>query len=360
MKTILSKNVNEALLCGVRMMSEKSNVRNISPRGQETIECIEPVCTIYTHPRERVLFEPARDANPFFHLMESLWILAGRNDVEWIAQFNKNIATYSDNGETFHGAYGHRLRYVVCNGWNHQDQLEEVVHLLKEDSNTRRAVLQIWNAGIDLNVNSKDLPCNDLIFLKIRDDKLIMTVCNRSNDMIWGAYGANAVHFSILQEYIAAKVGVEVGVYRQVSDSYHVYTNNPQWKVLREIYASPTDSIDCDWYTFPNDPRVKQFSVKRIEPFPLIRNSSLWDLELADFMSETDAIIDKCEMIKRTFNEPFFNCVAVHVFNTWKTYKHCRKHGAPLAPAIKMAENIAAIDWKIACVKWLERRGDIK
>ena len=33
--------------------------------------------------------------------------------------------------------------------------------------------------------------------------KLCMTVCNRSNDMLWGAYGANVVHMSMLQEFVA-------------------------------------------------------------------------------------------------------------------------------------------------------------
>jgi hypothetical protein len=48
-------------------------------------------------------------------------------------------------------------------------------------------------------------------------------VFNRSNDMIWGAYGANAVQFSFLQEYLAAAIGAWVGTYRQVSNSFHVY-----------------------------------------------------------------------------------------------------------------------------------------
>jgi hypothetical protein len=40
-----------------------------------------PVVTCYSAPTQRVLFSPMRDANPFFHLMEALWMLAGRDDV---------------------------------------------------------------------------------------------------------------------------------------------------------------------------------------------------------------------------------------------------------------------------------------
>jgi len=52
-------------------------------RAGGTLEYPEPVCTVYERPFERVLFDPVRDANPFFHLMEALWMLAGRRDVAW-------------------------------------------------------------------------------------------------------------------------------------------------------------------------------------------------------------------------------------------------------------------------------------
>ena len=65
---------------------------------------------------------------------------------------------------------------------------------------------------------------NTNIYFKIRENKLKMTVCCRSNDMLWGAYGVNVVHMSVLQEYMATMIGVEMGEYRQISDSFHIYT----------------------------------------------------------------------------------------------------------------------------------------
>lgn len=50
-----------------------------------------------------------------------------------------------------------------------------------------------------------------------------MTVFCRSNDIIWGCYGANAVHFSMLQEYLATYIGCPVGIYQQVSVNWHAY-----------------------------------------------------------------------------------------------------------------------------------------
>jgi hypothetical protein len=64
----------------------------------------EPVMLHYERPTERVLFNKARDANPFFHLYEALWMLAGRNDVAPLAYYVKDMARFSDDGKTFNGA----------------------------------------------------------------------------------------------------------------------------------------------------------------------------------------------------------------------------------------------------------------
>ena len=66
-------------------------------------------------------------------------------------------------------------------------------------------------------------PCNTQIYFWSRNGKLNMTVANRSNDMIWGAYGANAVHMSFLQEYVASMCGVKCGIYTQFTHNLHAY-----------------------------------------------------------------------------------------------------------------------------------------
>lgn len=224
--------VNEAL---PRALSYLHTAGRIEPtRNGPAIVAPGPVATVYRYPRRRVLFDPVRDANPFFHLFESLWILAGRRDVAFLSLFNSRIAQYSDNGTTYHAAYGYRLR----NGLHVRDQIAECCDMLRADPYSRRAVMQIWAATLDLGMKSKDLPCNDMIMLRVREGETLhpsgrvldITVCNRSNDAIWGAYGANAVQFSVLQEYMAAHIGVGIGEYTQMSHNLHAYTDNPYWK----------------------------------------------------------------------------------------------------------------------------------
>ncbi len=321
MLNIKVRNVNQALVAATRNLVKDGE--RISSRGMMTIEYPTPVTTTYLNPRERVLFCPARDANPFFHFMESLWMLAGRRDVEWLSQFNSRIHEYSDHGRYFHAAYGYRLRRFFG-----LDQIQGVVELLKTKPDTRQAVMAIWSPTTDLNVISKDIPCNDVIFFKIRHGKLNMTVSCRSNDMLWGAYGANVVHFSIIQEYMANLIGVPVGVYNQVSDSFHVYLDGPGGKCWNRVKES-------------SSPLVNLYD--RIKPFPLIVGVEVkWHVELGKFMEDP---------LNIGFTELYFKDVAVPMFKAWKEYKAGNLKGAML-----YAEEIKAKDWQIACRAWLSRR----
>ena len=80
--TFTVTNVSEALFV-VKQALEADGVE-VETRNGKAIEFREPCAIVYNNPRERVLFYPERDANPIFHFMESMWMLAGRNDLEWI------------------------------------------------------------------------------------------------------------------------------------------------------------------------------------------------------------------------------------------------------------------------------------
>jgi hypothetical protein len=224
-KTIHVNNVNEALPIGIQLL-QQGGIELISRNGP-TLEYPEPVTTTYHKPWQRVLFDSKRDCNPFFHFMEGLWLLAGRNDVEFLGYFNSQMKRYSQDGKTFHGAYGYRMRHFPTYG-GELDQLLWAIEELRKDPSTRRCVIQLWDARKDTTHNV-DIPCNDLVMFRARNDVLDMTVCNRSNDVIWGAYGANVVHFSMLHEFVATQSKLRMGCYHQVSNSYHAYTDNPYW-----------------------------------------------------------------------------------------------------------------------------------
>jgi hypothetical protein len=150
-----------------RDLGGKYSVTRRPSRNGSTLTIDEPVLITYTHPAERVLFNTARDANPFALLYESLWMLAGRNDVESLAYYTRQFREYSDDGKTLNGAYGYRWRCAKgvphlwtsggepgksVRGYNRPgvDQLNLLVDHLKANPDSRRAVLQMWNVEDDL------------------------------------------------------------------------------------------------------------------------------------------------------------------------------------------------------------------
>ena len=279
-----------------------------------------PVLLQYMNPTERVLFDPLRDANPYFHAMEALWMLAGRGDLEWPLYFNSNLSEFSDDGSSLNGAYGHRWRRYF-----YFDQLKMLVDHLKDNPKSRRAVLAMWDPDdLYLRNFSRDLPCNTHAYFDLRGGRLNMTVCNRSNDLVWGACGANAVHFSMLQEYLAAGLRRPVGTYYQFTNNLHLYTE--QHKVL-------LDNTYSDWDLYED----------RTVRVPLVDTElEQWDVDLTRFLSDPEG--------DTLYLNSFFNDVASPMYSSWADRKGGRNNG------LLAAEAIRAEDWRVACINWIKRR----
>lgn len=329
------RNVNNALPQGLELLTSQG--QKVTSRGMETVEAPGPVTTVYAKPRERVLFDPVRDANPFFHLIEALWIIGGSNRVALPKMFMNNIDRFSDDGVTFHGAYGHRLRHAFD-----FDQIINAIEMLREKPDSRQVVMSIWDPTVDLGAVVKDIPCNDMVMLKIRFGALNMTVCNRSNDMIWGAYGANVVQFSMLQEYMAAAIGVDVGFYAQQSDSFHAYTDNPFWK-------------NCEVGYWPES--GAEYATGLVAPYPMC-SSPEEAYRFADDCRQLCAVAELegaklVDLVRAPYRTNYFNEVVSVVISAYLAYKR-KQYGT----ARDILSTIPATDWRLAMTQWVQRRYD--
>jgi hypothetical protein len=321
---LLVRNVNQAF-AEIFWRMKILNIKPEQTRNGPAVVYPEPVTTTYTCPWERVLFHQGRDANPIFHLMESVWMLAGRNDVSFLTHFNRRMGDFSDDGVTFNAAYGYRWRRHFG-----RDQLDEVIKLLRRDPRTRQAVVQIWDSA-DLLKDTKDKACNTQVVFDTRGERLNMTVFNRSNDIWWGAYGANAVHFSVLQEFIASALSLRVGAYRQVSHNLHLYT---------ELYDA------AKYLESPPEARLyDHYSQGSIRPQPLMMNE------------DYERFLRECETFcADPFNEtvryanPFFE----HVARPMAMVSRVRRTGA--GDGRYYAQRIRAEDWRRATFDWIYRR----
>ena len=334
MRVIQATNVNVAWEKAKDIVNSNMMIERPSRNGK-VFEYPEPVCTEYFYPDQRVLFDPVRNCNPYFHFFEGLWMLAGRNDVAFPARLAENIKNYAEDDGTMHGAYGYRWRkYFDLEGGAEEDfadQLKKVIRMLRKNSNDRRIVLGMWDPRADLEADKRDIPCNTQIYFYVRQGCLTMTVTCRSNDIVWGCYGANVVHMSMLHEYVSRLSGYPMGPYYQISNSWHVYEATKSYM--------KGEALDKDPYFY-----------NVVSSYPLVDRDSTqeeWDDDLKILLSYIDS---GRKNPNKEFKDPFFASVAYVLFESWYAYKN-----DDIPRAKRILEDCYAQDWKRACHEWLER-----
>lgn len=383
MHVLRVRNVCEALPAGLEYLLREG--RREESRAAPVLVAPQPVTTVYERPTERVLFSAVRDANPFFHLAESLWMLAGRNDAallnNFVADFGARFAESAsgepnaeDDGRV-HGAYGHRWRSAL--GF---DQLDAVVERLRNNPGDRQCVIQMWDCTPwtfdletvgcdDLRGDWRDRPCNTHVYLRVRQDLfppsmgteqewrpvLDLTVCCRSNDVVWGAYGANAVHFSVLQEYLAARVGVGVGRMYQVSNNYHAYES--ELARLYERAAGIDHANVVGWGSLlPALVDQRYQGSTGLCPQPLVDDPEVFYKEVWYVLNAYESLGDGApdaaisSQVARLSNKFLSGTV-------WPLLMAHRAYKSRLWPLVKpWLEVTVAQDWRVAAEEWVERR----
>lgn len=311
MKVIKVRNVHEALPEFVR-------------KGP-FLRSPQPITTMYTHPRERVMLWPQCDANPWFSLYESLWMLNGQRDVASLTRFVKTMANFSDDGHVFHGAYGHRWRHHF-----EYDQLALIARNLKTNPSCRRQVLQIYEVMADACLDehqskTRDIPHDLSACFAINKGALDITVFSRSTNIV----DTSAVHFSMLQEVMAGMIGVPVGRYWRITNNWHA--SQEALDKLAPIISSAVDN-----------------PYKEVAPFRVMSvDSHTWFSDLAMFMETEGAATG--------YRDPFFRRVCVPMFRAHDLYSSLPKPSR-YTSAIEACADIMATDWRMACEQWLQRR----
>lgn len=180
---------------------------------------------------ERLCLLEGRGFNPAFALVETAWLVAGRNELAPLQSILASYAQYSDDGQTLNGAYGFRLRTYFG-----IDQINTAIESLRNDPFSRRVTLSLYSAE-DLGSPSKDIPCNTQVMLRIEEGRLAMTVINRSNDL-WLGVPYNWFAFRGLQQFIANELELPLGLQRHISTCMHLYKQDIE--KARQVVAKNT------------------------------------------------------------------------------------------------------------------------
>jgi len=360
MQVLRVPNVCEAMAAGLSLVPKMCYTEK--SRAGDVLVAPFPIATFYERPMERVLFCARRDANPFFHLMESVWMLAGARDARWLDRYVGDFSSrFAESDGLQHGAYGHRwrLHFDRCENADVAqpvdiDQITEIGKLLREKPETRQAVMAMWDPSQDLGAVKRDIPCNTHVYFRSRPateadtDKrrwLDVTVCCRSNDIIWGAYGANAVHMSIMGEVVAALSGMRLGAYYQVSNNWHVYLD----AYIRIMGIEPSaDGSPADVRRLHADNRYVTGTIKNLVP---VAQSQVEAedilLDAGDFVSNRGKSRDMFMTRTTWFEGVVLPMQKAHDY--WK-------EGASEKALHVLHDECWADDWRTAAREWIMRR----
>lgn len=324
-------NPTNALLLGLVLLGDQGNIAEV--RGSKTNEVID-AHFIINKPTNRCILLPYRHDNIFAKIAETLWVLAGRNDVGYLERYLPRAPQFSDDGQTWRAAYGARLRHY---GQDYDccavDQVAQVIKLLSSDPTTRRAVMSIYDPCLDF-VDSKDIPCNNWIQFLRREEVVVpktastpvtklltglkspvlhMLVTQRSSDIMWGFSGINLFEWSYLHEMMAYWTLSDVGPLHYTLGSLHLYErhweraadileNDPGETVYDMGFDSPAFSTpwdNFDWLInscmrLEHWMREGEDVIHDIEDIPddLLRNSMKM-LRMYNFWLERKAVMDE-------------------------------------------------------------------
>lgn len=193
------------------------------PRGRKCNETID--CSIkILEPQNCLVWSKVRNLSPIYLAKECAWYKGGSRKVEdapskvWVDLANKD----GDEIGLVNSNYGHYIFTQRDNKNPNLSVFEATVELLKRDKDSRQA---IWQIPIMKHRQDDDTPCTSSLQFLVRDNKLYCTVYMRSCD-IWFGFANDVSQFIIWQMMLARELDVELGWYRHVFGSFHVYEEN--------------------------------------------------------------------------------------------------------------------------------------
>ena len=213
---IIMKNTFETANEAYEYMHNEIITNGIDFAGTKALFTIE--FTI-ENPANKVITNKERNWNEEYAAAEWDWYLSGDPRISTLGELYGKIPPIwrrmaDENGEV-NSNYGYQ--------WRRNDQLENVINMLKRNNETRQAAISIYD-GKEVNKYATDTPCTYAIQFTIVQSKLYMSVYMRSNDL-WYGFCNDQYQFSRLQIMIAERLNIEIGEYYHYAHNLHLYNN---------------------------------------------------------------------------------------------------------------------------------------
>lgn len=166
-------------------------------------------------PTEKVITTPQRKFKKDYAEYEWQWYLKGNRDAKEIAErakiWKNMMVPFTTEVNSNYGFF-----------WKYNDQYKRVIEELKQNPNTRRAV--ILHYGIhELDRYEYDTPCNVVLNLYRKDDLLHLTVFARSIDLVFGYCNDQYTFAKFMEKASEDLGGVGLGSMHWFVTNLHLY-----------------------------------------------------------------------------------------------------------------------------------------
>lgn len=288
-------------------------------------ELPRPLIVEIKDPTARQVVIPERKWNKILPMAESLWLLLGDNDLDELpGHFVKSIYNFSDDGHTWRGGYGPRMRaftgvsdqYVSSRRMETEksapsfvsvDQLQYVVDLLTKEPTSRQALITIHDPGKDSlpGMFTKDIPCTRSLHFMIVEGKLNAYTYMRSNDFAFGFGAVNVYNFTLIQQYVAKLLGIPVGSYWHMVDNFHYYISSKE--MVEMLAKTPLETAKMYDQSLHNDYEEKITDLQSLDTIAqemFTIEERFW--ELNNEGADREKVVSVLESIEGLFKDPFF------------------------------------------------------
>lgn len=167
-------------------------------------------------------------------IVELLWFLQGRTDVQWLQERGCRIWNEwaTDEGD-LGPVYGKQWRSWACPDGSTIDQIAQVIEQIKTNPNSRRLIVSAWNPADlpDESVTPQQnaqagrmalAACHTLFQFYVADGKLSCQLYQRSADLFLGV-PFNIASYALLTHMIAQQCDLAVGDFVHTFGDCHLY-----------------------------------------------------------------------------------------------------------------------------------------
>lgn len=157
-------------------------------------------------------------------IYELLWFIQGDTNVRYLQEHGVKIwDEWAREDGSLGPVYGKQWRKWEGKDGQYFDQLQDVIHQIKTNPDSRRMLVSAWNVG-ELHEMAL-MPCHTMFQFYVANGKLSCQLYQRSADVFLGV-PFNIASYALLTMMIAQVCGLQVGEFVHTFGDVHIYSNH--------------------------------------------------------------------------------------------------------------------------------------